>query len=265
MSTPGEQERVRRLLRDLAHTDQVDPPAAPPDVTARLDAALAAEAGSGSGSAAPATPAAVVPLRRRVAPWLAAAAAVVVVGGLGTAALTSGDGDGDSAAGGASSSADTSSAEGSTAQQQPSASPDETSQDETREPAASADAGGSEESGGPEESEGSGSSGDTRVVEMPALSARSLTTDTEQLLAAGEIAGAGDAMVDAAERDRLQGSGCVVPDPARGDATFVALDGDPAVLLVGPVEGGERAVEALACADGSTVARGQVPADAAGR
>lgn len=252
MSTPGEQERVRRLLRDLAHTDQVDPPAAPPDVTARLDAALAAQVES------QAAPAPVVPLRRRVAPWLAAAAAVVVVGGLGTAALTSGDGDGDgdSMAGGASSSADESSggstaessregsdAGGSTAQQEPSASPGDTAQEETP----------------------SGSSGDTRVVEMPALSARSLAADTERLLAAGEIAGADDAMVDAAERDRLQGSGCVVPDPARGEATFVALDGDPAVLLVGPVDGGERAVEALACADGSTVARAQVPADAPGR
>ncbi len=253
MSTPDEQERVRRLLGDLAHSEQGDPPAMPPEGAARLDAALAAAAGPAPAQATEPAPehATVVPLRRRVAPWLAAAAAVVVVGGLGTAALTSGD-DGDTAAGGASSSAATESAEDST--------PERSGADEeSPAPAASP---GDGDVGGLEDPRGSG---DVRLVEMPALSVRSLADDTARLLAEGEIAGGDDATTDAVERDRLQGSGCVVPDPARGAATFVALDGDPAVLLVGPTDGAERTVTALACADGSTVAQAQVPTDAAGR
>ena len=36
-----EQERVRRILADLAHTEQVEPPAMPPEVAARLETTLA--------------------------------------------------------------------------------------------------------------------------------------------------------------------------------------------------------------------------------
>ena len=49
------------------------------------------------------------------------------------------------------------------------------------------------------------------------------------------------------------------PDGVEGALTFVSLDGDPAVLVVGPVRDGEQQVRALACGDGRVVAETEVP------
>jgi hypothetical protein len=71
-------DELRALLADVRVTEPL-----PAEVAGRLDATLA------SLHAERATPAPVVPLRRRLAPILAAAAVAVVVGGVGIAQLVS--------------------------------------------------------------------------------------------------------------------------------------------------------------------------------
>lgn len=257
----AEQERVRRILADLAHTEQVEPPAMPPEVAARLETTLAElrDERAGEAPVAEEPTARVVPLRRRLAPALAAAAAVVIVAGGGAAVLGSNGSDGadsSTAGGSAESSADSgaeatdgSQGESSQSQAQPEEQQDDRSRDDAEPGAPTA----------PQDTPG-------RLARVPVLSSGSFADDAARLVADGEVAAA---RADAASEDLadrgavggVAGSGCAVPDPDLGAATVVSLDGDPVVLVVGPPRSGERAVTAYACADGAELRSTQVPAD----
>jgi len=93
MSTPDNglgADEVRDLLGELGRSLSGESPETtmPPEISARIEAALAdlpALTPPSSDDEGPERPAVVVPLRRRVGPWLVAAAVVVVVGGGGWA------------------------------------------------------------------------------------------------------------------------------------------------------------------------------------
>lgn len=247
------QQQVRRLLGDLAASDERDPAPVPEDVAARLDAALAGLTPVRTLDPAP-DPAPVTPLRRRrsrLGPVLATAAVVALVAG-GAVAVGNGVGGGanDSAAGGssASSAGDESAAE--SAPEAGSGDQDgqdtQDSEDLASSPGSSADAGGG------------------RMLPAPYLTRAGFPDDVAALIRDGEVATA-DAPRAAAERQRVEGSGCVVPPAAQGAATLVMLEGDPAVLVVAEPIDGDREVTLLACAEGDEIARGQVRVDDTGR
>lgn len=246
----SEQDRVRRLLGDLGATDDTTPPAMPADLAARLDDRLAElsrarAAGHPEPAPGPATDphegdAAVVPLRRRLAPVLVAAALVLATGGAVVSLGQLGDGTGSS-----------DSAAGSTAEESGGSdggSDGGSEGDGTGEPEAldapSTDDGAGDGSGD------SGSGSDTRMTPAPYLTADGFAADARALVRDGDVATGSDPEQDAAERDRVEGSGCAVPPADRGAATLVSLDGDPAVLVVGEASGDEQVVELRRCLGG---------------
>lgn len=228
----SEQDRVRRLLGDLRATDDTTPPAAPDDVAARIDARLAElarEPASQPEARQPVAP--VVPLRRRLAPVLVAAAVVLVAGGV-VVGLQQGSGDQSATSGAADSSAEGSDAGGSLAE--PEASTDDAPQEESLDVRPDRPRGGLQDS-------------TTRMTAAPYLTERGFAADARTLVRTGEVATGDDPRQDARERDRVEGSGCAVPDDDLGAATLVSLDGEPAVLLVGPVDDERRVVDLRDC------------------
>lgn len=235
----SEQDRVRRLLGDLRATDDAAPPAMPADLAARLDARLGEET-AGAPTQQPAEPgqrATVVPLRRRLAPLLVAAAVVLVAGGV-VVGLDQGGGD---------EAASSDAAGGSAAE--PEAATEQAPEQAPQDP----------EQLLPDPPRGGLDDTTTRMTAAPYLTVRDFDTDARALVRAGEVATGDDPRQDATARERVEGSGCAVPDDDLGAATLVSLDGDPAVLVVGPVDDEQQVVAVSDCL-GRAVASTTVPA-----
>jgi hypothetical protein len=238
---PEQEERVRALLADLGTAP--DAAAMPPEVAARLDETLASLVAEQS----PADPAvdaggAVVPLRRRWAPRLAAATAAVIVVGVGGVAVANLGGFGGSSA------KDTSSA-GSAAGGNASSGAESL---DSSAPAAP--------SGTPSALSGS------LAARLPRVTAGTFEADVTRMLqrrpepqrtSASERKAAQDG-TDTASGKALIGS-CTGPSTDSGETTEPVLyDGALSVLVIGPAEGGQRTVTAYSC-DGRTLRSAHVP------
>lgn len=239
----SEQDRVRRLLGDVRATDDATPPAMPDDLAARLDARLADAARDGDPGEQAHPPAAVVPLRRRLAPVLVAAAVVLVAGGV---VVGLGQGSGDEAA--TSDAAGGSAAEPQTSPEQaPEQAPEQTPDDPAPETLA------------PRTPRSGVGDTTTRMTPAPYLTERDLDAGARALVQGGEVATGDDPQQDTVARERVEGSGCAVPDADLGAATLVSLDGEPAVLVVAPVDADQQVVAVLDCL-GREVGTTAVPA-----
>jgi hypothetical protein len=224
---------LRALLADARVTEPV-----PASVASRLDATLR------SLQAERATPASVVPLRRRLAPILAAAAAVAVVaGGVGIARELSGNGaQRSTAADSAGSSGALSSAPSATA---PSA---QAPGSATKDGAATAFASVpvftsvrfAEQVAGPQ---------------VAALDAVTGGTDTSSGVGSspGELATPAEGRVPAAVA-----SGCAGPALPGTRSVPILLDSRPAALVLHPVTDGEQLVEAWTCDGAERLAHASV-------
>jgi len=226
---------VRALLADLRVTAPV-----PADVAARLDATL------DSLKAERAAPATVVPLRRRLAPILAAAAVVVVVGGVGIGQLVHDDGAQHSVSADSAGSSEALTSAPSAAT--PSA---RAPQPATKDGAAAAlasvpaftSARFAEQVTGPELDALTGST-DT---------ASAGGTDSPPALSSGDLVTPAEGRVPAAVA-----SGCTGPALPGTRSVPILLDSRPAALVLHPATDGEQLVEAWSCDGSERLARASV-------
>lgn len=245
---PEEDARVRALLAELG-----TPPEAasmPPEVAARLDETLAGlvaerqEADQPAPAAEP-TRSNVVPLRRRWASRATAAAAAVIVVGVGGVAVANLGGFG-----GASDDSSTSAGAG------------------------SADSGGAESLAEPSPAAPSAPAGDQSGAlrgGVPLLTSASFDAEVARLVSGNQDLSSLDGSVtnerkslDQAERRALADaarSGCPGPTLSDGSTrTLVLYDDAPAVLVIHPVQSGERLVEAFGCGGARVLDSARVPA-----
>lgn len=236
MNDPLDDEQVRDLLRSARSAEPI-----PRDVASRLDDVLA---GLSSSPAEPESVAAVIPLRRRLAPrLLAAAAAVVLVGGIGVglSQIQSGQSGSDAAGGQALESGD-------------------------------------EE--GPASGPGVGQDGDSGVEAydnrvLPRAQGPELREAARALVRRSSLSGTATEQPPIPE----QADGPKAPDdptttladcpsPALAEEAgalreVVLLDAVPALLLVGPIEDGARAVELWSCETDLLLSTDRLAVDAA--
>jgi hypothetical protein len=228
---PQQEEQVRALLADLG------PATVPPEVAARLEETLAELVAE-----RPVTEqAVVVPLRRRWATRAATAAAAVIVigaGGVAVANLGGFGGSNDNAAG----STDSATAGGGSS---------------------SSESLGGTESPAPAKQPDSLSNG--LPARLPRVSAASFDTDVTRLLQR-RVAAAGDTAAQRkptqeTKQGHLYAASCPGPGAGNGTTTTPVLyDGTRAVLVIHPVQGDQRLVEAWTCGGERVLDSAKVPA-----
>jgi hypothetical protein len=229
-------DELRALLADVRVTEPM-----PADVAARLDATLA------SLHAERATPAPVVPLRRRLAPILAAAAVAVVIGGVGIAQLVSDTGGQRSTTADSAGSSEALKSAPSAAA--PSARAPHTA---TKDGAAAAfatvpvftRARFAEQVASPE---------------LTALDALTGSTDTSSGIDTPSAPSSGDLVAPTEGRvPAAVASQCAGPALPGTRSVPILLDSRPAALVLHPVADGEQLVEAWSCDGGERLASASV-------
>jgi hypothetical protein len=217
---------LRALLSDARVTAPI-----PDDVAARLDTTLASLGAERAGRPV------VVPLRRRLAPVLAAAAAVaVVVAGVGIARLVTDDGQRTTAADSAGSEALVST---------PSA-----AAPSARAPQSATKAGGAASFASVRAFTTAGFAAQVADLQVAALDAATASTGTDTPSGPGDPATASpDDLTEAAQGRVPAAVAAACTGPARPGTRSVPilLDGRPAALVLHPVTDGEQLVEAWSC------------------